>query len=493
MLEKNTEDARLINNKLLKTYEVSATSYHNPQHFRQLLKSFITEILAGRITKKHNIFSTLADAIQTIDMLISKELSLIIQNQYFQKLEGSWRGLKYLADKLDTDKKLKIKLMNVSKNELQKDFAKAVDFDQSQLFKLIYESEFGMPGGEPYGILVGDYEFTHLPEDIHLLQNFSQIGAAAFSPFISAASPEIFGFKSWHNLSKPRQLRKIFSTNEYAKWNNFRQSEDARFVTLTLPKVLARMPYGEQGIKISEFNFNENVQIQTSENPDGKDTFCWMNAAYVFATNIGQAHKKYGFATAIRGAEGGGKVSDLPMFNLKDQTGEAVTLCPTQIAITDRREAELNALGFVPLCHYKNTNYAVFFGAQSCHKPNIYDTADASANAAISSRLPYLLATSRFTHYLKVMAREKIGSFLEIEDCEQWLNQWILKYVNANANTRHELKALYPLAQASVQVQEFKGQPGSYNAIVWLRPWLQLEELTASMRLVAKIPNLKNS
>jgi type VI secretion system protein ImpC len=317
----------------------------------------------------------------------------------------------------------------------------------------------------------------------------SNVAAAAFCPFISAADPNLVGLDSWSELSKPRDLEKVFESVEYTRWRSFRDSEDARFTVLTMPRVLARLPYGENTKPVEEFSYEE-----APSGPEGQplamehDDYCWMNASYVMGTRLTEAFAKYGWCTAIRGAEGGGKVEGLPAHVFTSDDGDPDLKCPTEIGITDRREAELSKLGFLPLCHYKNTDYAVFFGAQSTQRPKVYDRPEATANAAISARLPYMMATARFAHYLKVMARDKIGSFMEASDCEAWLNRWILNYVNGNPDSGPELKAKFPLAEAKIEVQEIPGQPGAYNAVAWLRPWLQMEELTASLRMVASIP-----
>ncbi len=364
-----------------------------------------------------------------------------------------------------------------------------MEFDQSQLFKKIYENEFGTPGGEPYGALIGDYEWTQHPEDVETLRLVSNVAAAAFAPFISAAGAGMFGFDSWTELSKPRDLAKIFESQDYAKWRSFRDSEDARFVNLVMPRTLARLPYGSATKPIDEFGYEEAPHdAQNVARAMNHGDYCWMNAAYVMGARLTDAFAKYGFCVAIRGAEGGGKVENLPYHVFTSDDGDLDGKCPTEIAITDRREFELSNQGFLPLCHYKNTDYAVFFGAQSAQKPKKYDRPEATANAAISARLPYIMASSRFAHYLKVMARDKIGSFMEAGDVERWLNRWITNYVNGNENAGQEMKARFPLREARVEVKEIPGRPGSYNAIAYLRPWLQMEELTTSMRMVARIP-----
>jgi type VI secretion system protein ImpC len=407
----------------------------------------------------------------------------------FLQLEGSWRGLNYLVMNSETGTSLKLRVLNLPKRDLHRDLTRAVEFDQSQLFKQIYENEFGTPGGEPYGALIGDYEWTNHPDDIEDLRLISNVAAGAFAPFISAAGAKMFGFQSWTELSRPRDLAKIFDTIEYAKWRSFRDSEDSRFVNLVMPRSIARLPYGATTKPIDEFNYEEApFDPSGAARPMDHDQYCWMNAAYVMGTRLTEAFSQTGFCVAIRGAEGGGKVENLPFHVFTSDDGDLDAKCPTEIGITDRREFELSNLGFLPLCHYKNTDYAVFFGAQSTQKPKKYDRPEATSNAAISARLPYLMATSRFAHYLKVMARDKIGSFMEASDCEAWLNRWIQNYVNSNESAGQEMKARYPLREARIEVREIPGRPGSYNAIAYLRPWLQMEELTTSMRLVARIP-----
>jgi type VI secretion system protein ImpC len=389
----------------------------------------------------------------------------------------------------ETSAQLKLKVLNVSQKELYKDLDKAVEFDQSTIFKKIYENEFGSPGGEPYGALIGDYEITNHPEHVDFLQKMSQVAAAAFCPFLSAASPSLFGFENWTEMTKPRDLEKIFETEEYIKWKSYRDSEDSRFVTLVMPRVLSRLPYGSNTKPVEAFDFEEVELDKTGKAKSvAHDHFSWMNASYVLGTKLTDAFAKYGWCTAIRGAEGGGKVEGLPAFVFKSDDGDLDLKCPTEIGITDRREAELSKLGFLPLCHYKNTDYSVFFGAQSTQKAKKYDRPAATANAAISARLPYIMATSRFAHYLKCIARDKIGSFMERKDVQDWLERWIANYVCVDKNPSQDVKARYPLAAAQISVEEIPGKPGEYNAVAHLRPWLQLEALTASLRMVASLP-----
>ena len=470
---------------------IGATRQTEPDRAQELLKTLSEEALKGTVTYSKNLTVTFNKAIAAIDAQMSKQLNAVMHHEKFQKMEGTWRGLHHLVMNSETGAGLKIRCLNVKKKDLYKDLSKAVEFDQSQVFKKIYENEFGTPGGEPYGALIGDYEFSNHPEDVELLSNMSNVAAAAFAPFITASAPGMFGFESYTELSKPRDLEKIFDSIEYAKWRSFRESEDSRFVTMTMPRALARLPYGEATAPIEEFAFEEAPKDDAgAEKSMDHDNYCWMNSAYVMGTKLTDAFSQHGWCTAIRGAEGGGKVENLPSHVFTSDDGDPDQKCPTEIGITDRREAELSKLGFLPLCHYKNTDYAVFFGAQTSQKPKKYDRPEATANAAISARLPYIMATSRFAHYLKVMARDKIGSFMEASDCEQWLNRWIQNYVNADAGAGQEMKAKYPLAEAKVTVKEIPGSPGAYNAVAWMRPWLQMEELTTSMRMVARIPQM---
>lgn len=468
---------------------IAATKQTEKDRAAELIKTLTEEALKGTVTFNKNLTVTFNRAIEAIDRKLSVQLAEIMHQPAFTKLEGTWRGLHYLVMNSETGTSLKIRVLNATKRELNRDLTKATEFDQSQLFKKIYENEFGTPGGEPYGALIGDYEWTNHPDDIETLRLISNVAAASFAPFLSAAGAGLFGFQDWTELSKPRDLAKIFDTAEYMKWRSFRDTEDSRFVSLVMPRVLARLPYGANTKPIEEFGYEEAPYNEAGQpQAMGHHDYCWMNAAYVMGARLTDAFAKYGFCTAIRGAEGGGKVENLPTHVFTSDDGDPDAKCPTEIGITDRRENELSNLGFLPLCHYKNTDYAVFFGAQTAQKPKKYDRPEATANAAISARLPYIMATSRFAHFLKVMARDKIGSFMEATDCEKWLNRWISNYVNGNPNAGPEMKARYPLREARVEVKEIPGKPGAYNAVAYMRPWLQMEELTTSMRMVARIP-----
>ena len=468
---------------------ITATKQTEASRVEELMRTLATEAMSGTVQFNKNLTVTLREAIAKIDAQISEQLAAVMHAEKFKQMEGSWRGLNYLVKNSEIGEGLKVQMLNVSKKELANDLEKATDFDQSQFYKKVYEEQFGTAGGEPIGALVGDYYFDKSSSDVELLTNISSVAAAGFCPFISAAGSSVFGMDSYSELSNPMDMKQLFETADYIKWNGFRNTEDSRFVTLTMPRVLARLPYGKDTKAVEAFDYEEGPHDSAGNaKPLDHDDYCWMNAAYALAARLTDAHAQYGWCTAIRGAEGGGKVTNLPTHVFHSDDGDLDSKCPTEIGITDRRELELSNQGFVPLCHYKNTDYSVFFGAQSTQKSKKYDRPEATANAAISARLPYLMATSRFAHYLKVMARDKIGSFMEASDTETWLNRWISNYVNASEGAGQEARARFPLREARVEVKEVPGAPGSYTAVAHLRPWLQFEELTTSMRLVARIP-----
>jgi type VI secretion system protein ImpC len=449
---------------------------------KRWLTDLVREVMSGEMTVSNDTEQMINQRIKALDELISRQANEIIHAEPFKKLEGSWRGFHYLVDQTKTSSTLQIKLMNATKEELAKDLNKAVEFDQSQLFKKIYEEEYGTLGGKPYGVLVGDYEFTRLPEDMAFLEKISGVASTAHAPFISAANPALFNFESFNDLGTPRDLEGIFESEAYLKWNMFRKSDDSRYVGLCLPHVLMRLPYGKENIKVEGFDFEEDV--------DGRDPkkYLWGNAAYAFAARLTNAFHRHEWCAAIRGVEGGGLVEGLPTHVFKTDDGEIATKCPTEIAITDRRENELAKLGFIPLCYYKGTDTAVFMGAQSVQKPTLYLDDDANANSRLSAQLQYILACSRFAHFIKVMMRDKVGSFQSREQCEKFLNRWISHYVLLDDNAPQDLKAKFPLREARIDVSEVPGKPGTYNAVAFLRPHFQLEALSVSLRLVAKLP-----
>ena len=449
---------------------------------KDLVKEFVSQVLDGSMTIAKDAEMMINARIAQIDHLLSLQLNEILHHPQFQKLEGSWRGLKYLMDNSETGVGLKIRVFNVTKKELLRDIEKAPEFDQSNLFKKVYEEEYGVFGGAPFGALIGDYEFGKHPEDMALLDGISHVAAQAHAPFLSAAAPDLFNLEGYQQLDAPRDLAKIFDSTDYAKWKSFRQGEDSRYVALTLPRTLGRLPYGAETKPIEEFVYEEHV--------DGTDhsKYLWMNAAYSLGSKMTQSFSLYGMCVAMRGVEGGGLVEGLPTHNFATDEGDVAMKCPTEVPITDRREKELADLGFVPLVHCKGTDYAAFFSVQSCQKAKTYDTDAANANARLSTQLPYLMAVSRFAHYLKAMMRDKIGSFMSREEASSFLNRWITRYVTPDDSASPAAKAERPLREARIDVSEVPGKPGCYRAVCFLRPHFQLDELTVSLRLVADLP-----
>lgn len=460
-----------------------ARSDSERKHAKDIISELVREVMQGTVIVSDNLSVTLDARVAELDRLISEQLSEVMHHPDFQHLESSWTGLHYLCRHTSTGSMMKIKVFNTTKRELIRDFKTAIDFDQSALFKKVYEEEFGTFGGAPFGTLIGDFEISRQPEDMYFVEQMSHVAAAAHAPFISAASPEMFGLETFTDLGKPRDLSKVFDTVEYAKWTSFRESEDSRYVGLTVPRFLGRLPYNpKDGTTVEGFNFVENV--------DGTDhaKYLWVNAAYAFGARLTSAFENYGWCAAIRGVEGGGLVEDLPTHTFKTDQGEVALKCPTEIAITDRREKELSDLGFMPLVHCKNTDYAAFFGAQSAQKARKYDSDAANANAALAAQLQYIFSVCRIAHYLKSMMRDKIGSFASTGSVQEFLNRWIRQYVVEDDNATQETKAAYPLRAANVEVSEVPGRPGVYRAVSFIRPHFQLDELSVSLRLVAELP-----
>jgi type VI secretion system protein ImpC len=452
------------------------------------VKTLAEQALSATSLVSEDAVKSIEAIIAEIDKKLSEQINKIMHHEDFKALEGTWRGLQHLVNNTETDETLKIRVFNISKKDLGKTLKKfkGTSWDQSPLFKKLYEEEFGMPGGQPFGCIMGDYAFDHSPPDVEILAGMAQIASAAHAPFISSTAPSLLNMESWRELGDPRDLTKIFGTAEYAAWRSLRESEDARYLGLTMPRFLSRLPYGSRTSPVEDFDFEEDT-----EGAD-ESKYVWSNSAYAMATNITRAFKLYGWCSRIRGAESGGMVEGLPCHTFPTDDGGVDMKCPTEIAITDRREAELAKNGLMPLSHWKNTDYAVFVGAQSLQKPAVYDDPDATANANLAARLPYLFATCRFAHYLKCIVRDKIGSFKERGDMETWLNKWITKYVTTDTNASEETKARYPLAAAEVEVKEIAGNPGYYSAKFFLRPHYQLEGLTVSLRLVSKLPSAKS-
>lgn len=454
----------------------------------QAVKTLAQQALANTALVSDDALRTIESIVAQIDQKLTEQVNEILHHPDFQQLESAWRGLHYLVNNTETDEMLKIRVMNISKKDMHKTLRKykGTAWDQSPIFKKIYEEEFGQFGGEPYGSLVADYHFDHSPQDVELLGEMAKIAAAAHAPLITGANPTLFQMDSWSELANPRDLTKIFQTPEYAAWRSLRESEDSKYVGLAMPRFLGRMPYGSKTDPVEAFAFEEDT--------DGTDhsKYGWVNAAYGMAVNINRSFKEYGWCSRIRGIESGGAVEGLPSHTFPSDDGGVDQKCPTEIAISDRREAELANNGMMPLIHRKNSDLAAFVGAQSLHKPAEYDDADATANAQLAARLPYLFATCRFAHYLKCIVRDKVGSYKSRDDMQEWLQSWINQYVDFNAETSPEsVKAQQPLAAAEVVVEEVEGNPGYYSSKFFLRPHYQLEGLSVSLRLVSKLPSEK--
>lgn len=451
---------------------------------KKLIGQFAAQILDEdmKFSPDKGVVAMINERIAEIDDLLTKQVNAILHHPEFQALEASWRGLHDFVFGTETSTRLKIRLMAVSKKELLNDLETAVDYDTSVLFKKVYEEEYGTFGGNPYSVLIGDYYFGRHPQDVALLERVSKVAAAAHAPFVAAASPALFDMKSFTELGGPRDMSKIFESAELVTWKAFRESEDSRYVALTLPRYLSRLPYGAKTVPVEQFAFEEDV--------DGKehDKYLWANASYQLGLRITDAFAKYGWTTAIRGVEGGGKVEGMPAHTYQTDEGDIALKCPTEVTITDRREKELNDLGFIAVVNSKGSNFAAFFGGQTVNKPKIYNKDNANANAQLSARLPYMLAASRFAHYVKVIVRDKIGSFQTRSTLQNYLNTWISDYICLNESAPQATKAKLPLASARIDVSEVPGKPGAYTAVVFVRPHFQMEELTASIRMVAELP-----
>ena len=452
------------------------------------VRTLAAQALADTTLVSKDAITTIEGIIAEIDKKLSEQVNLIMHQADFKALEGTWRGLHHLVNNTETGENLKIRVMNLSKKDAGRTLKKfkGTAWDQSPLFKKIYEEEFGTPGGTPYGALIGDYQFDHSAPDIEILSGFAQIAAASHAPFITASAPTLMNMESWQELSNPRDLTKIFQTPEYAPWRSLRDSENARYLGLTMPRFLSRLPYSTKNNPVEEFAFEEDTE--------GADhsKFVWSNSAYAMGTNITRAFKLHNWCARIRGVESGGMVEGLPCHTFPTDDGGVDMKCPTEIAITDRREAELAKNGMMPLSHWKNTDFGVFVGAQSLQKPATYEDPDATSNANLAARLPYLFATCRFAHYLKCIVRDKIGSYKSRDDMQTWLNDWINRFVTTDPSASEEIKSEFPLASAEVVVEEVPGNPGYYTSKFFLKPHFQLEGLTVSLRLVSKLPSAKS-
>jgi type VI secretion system protein ImpC len=459
-----------------------ATNDDEKVYARDLVGEMAKQVLEGEIVVSKDLVASIDARIAALDELISAQLNEIMHQPDFQSLEGSWRGLNHLIMESETSTMLKIKLFNISRRDLIKDFRKAPEFDQGVLFKKVYEEEFGTFGGSPFTTLICDYAFGRHPEDFYLMEQLAHVGAAALAPVIAAASPALFGLESYTEIVNLRDISKTFDTTEYAMWKSFRDSDDSRYFVLTMPRALGRLPYGAKTLPVEEFGFEEDT--------DGTDhnKYLWTNAAFSLGTRISDACSKYGWPAAIRGPEGGGRVEGLPAHNFLTDQGDLALKCPAEVQITDRMEKQLSDLGIISLVHCKDTDFAAFFSGATTQKPKRYDKDEANANARLSAQLPYILTASRIGHYMKAIMRDKIGSFVSRQDVENYLNKWLAQYVSLDDTAPQETKAKLPLRQAEVTVVEVPGEPGVYLSVLFLRPHFQLEGLTMSLRLVAQLP-----
>lgn len=453
------------------------------------ISALVSEVLGDQELISEDALDTLQKVIDSLDEKLSAQMNAILHHKDFQALESSWRGLAYTINNSETDASLRVKVMNISKTELEQMFRAypGARWDKSPLNLAIYESEFGTLGGKPYGALVGDYYFGFGSSDVELLKNIGKIAAAAHAPFLSAASPELLSMDSWNEIGVPPDLSEMFQTPEYAAWNGLRDSENSRYIALTMPRVLAREPYGQNStMKVAEFAFEEETDGHKGEN------YAWMNAAHALAVNVNRAHKEHGWTVQIRGVQSGGEVLGLPTHLFETGDGSKEMKCPTEVSITDRREGELSAAGLLPLVHRKHTDKAAFIGAQTLYKPKKYIDDLATASDNMSSRLPYIFAVSRFSHYLKCMVRDKIGQSPTRLQLQTDLQSWVNRYVSGNPDTASEAeKAKKPLAGAKVEVLEDEENPGYYMGRFFLKPHFQLEGVDIGMSLVSKLPNKK--
>jgi type VI secretion system protein ImpC len=479
MTQETSEFASLL------TREFKPKTDHARAAVEAAVQTLAQQALANTALISNDSLRSIEAIIAAIDAKLTEQINVIMHTEDFQALEAAWRGLHHLVNNTETDEQLKIRVLNISKKDVGRTLKKfrGTAWDQSPIFKKLYEEEYGQFGGAPYGVLIGDYYFDHSPQDVQLLADMAQVAAAAHAPFIAATAPTVLGMESWNELANPRDLTKIFQTPEYAAWQSLRESEDARYLGLCMPRFLARLPYGEKTEPVEEFHFEEDTEGADSSK------FCWSNAAYAMGTNITRAFKLYGWTSRIRGIESGGAVEGLPAFTFPTDDGGVDMKCPTEIAISDRREAELAKNGFMPLIHKKNSDFAAFIGAQSLQKPQEYQDPAATANANLAARLPYLFASCRFAHYLKCMVRDKIGSTMSKAQLQAWLQSWLTQYVDGSPNSSSEdWKATHPLAEGVVQVDENEENPGYYSAKFFLKPHYQLEGLTVSLRLVSRMP-----
>lgn len=485
-VKQDVSDKEILDNLLNKSFGLRTDEAKSS--VKRAIGTLSKYIHAGKVRITQDVLLTIESLIADIDSAISDQVNLVLHHPDFQRLESSWRGLSYLVDNIDVDESLKIKVLNVTQDELTRNLKRfrGSAWDQSPIFKMVYEQEYGQFGGEPFGCIIGDYYFDHSSQSVALLTEMSKIAAAAHCPFISASSPKLMQMSNWNELGNPRDIGKIFTTPEYATWRRLREGHDSRYLVLTLPRFLSRLPYGVKTNPLEDFAFEEHVR------PDHPGDFSWINSAYAMGVNINRAFRDYGWCSRIRGIESGGSVEELPTYTFPSDEGGYEISCPTEIAISDRREQEISDAGLLPLVFRKNSDFAAFIGSCTLHNPQTYEDVDATSNAKLSARLPYIFATCRFAHYLKCIVRDKIGSFSTREEMQVWLNDWLMNYVDGDPTLSTETsKALRPLAAAEVVVEDVEDDPGYYRAQFYLRPHYQLEGMTVSLRLVSKLPSNK--
>lgn len=450
----------------------------------QAVQTLAVQALGNAQTLGGDVFATVDAMRAALDRKLTEQINQIIHQPEFQKLESAWRGLHYLVMNTATGKDMKIRVMNMSKEECRKMFRQFRDaaWDQSPLFKKVYESEFGQLGGQPYGAFTCDYYFDHSAPDLEVMKGLARIGAASHAPFIAGAGPSLLGMDSWTELSNPRDLGKLFDATDYAAWRAFRNSEDSRYMALTLPRFLGRPLYGAKTEPVDEFDFEEDAG-------GAHGNHLWLNASYAMGTRITEAFTTYGWVTRIRGVESGGTVEGLPTATFPTDEGGVDMKCPTEIAISDRREAELSGAGLMALIHRKNTDQATFIGAQTLHRPKSYEKADATANANLSARLPYIFASTRFAHYLKCMVRDWVGGSREADQLQRDLHSWVLQYVDGSPTTSsEETKARLPLKDAKIEVVADEENPGYYKGKFMFVPHYQLEGMDIALSMVSRLP-----
>jgi len=474
------------------SYITSSQQFLDEKDTIKALAYWLTEHTSTRHLKQaDDIIDAINRSIANIDHMINDQLNVIIHQPQFQKLEASWRGLWYLAEKADGTKNIKIKILSITWAEVARDMSRALEFDQSQLFQKVYSDEYGTPGGEPYGVLIGDYEISHKlsarhkQDDMATLNGVAQVAAAAFAPFIAAASPELFGLDDFSVLGHPLNLDNIFSQQEYIKWNSLRSRSDSQFIGLTMPHILMRQPYRKTPGSYKGIFFHEQVSSR------GRENYCWGNAAYAFAAIMIREFASVGWFGHIRGVprnqEGGGLLTDLYCDTFETDADDIAIKPITDVIITDIKERELSDLGLIPLCQCYDTPFAAFYGNQSVRKPARQSNQTAEINARLSGMLQHVLCGARVAHYIKVMIRDKVGSFTTAEDCEDFLRDWLFEYTTGQEDLAWEEQARYPLREAAVKVREHPEKPGSYLCVIHLRPHYQLDNMTSELELVTEL------